>query len=98
MRTGVYETQLGLDSLLDRDDAAEWTREARHVIASFCADGVPFTAEAVRSLMETDPPNPNLWGAVFKAAAREKWIRHIGYRNATRPDAHGRPIKVWVAG
>ena len=97
MRTGALETQLGLDSLLDRDDAEEWTRKARFVIASFCAAGVPFTAEDMRQRMQSEPPAPNLVGAVFKSAASEGWIRQIGYRKARRPDAHGRVLAVWSA-
>lgn len=96
-RTGIYETQLAIDSLLDRGDASEWISQARYIMAMLCAVGADFTAESVRERMEYDPPEKNLWGAVFKAAAREGWIRRVGYTTALRPDAHGRVLSIWRA-
>lgn len=94
-RTGVYEAQLGMDSLLERAEHDEWVSKARFVISACCLAGVEFTAETVRAQMDTDPPEPYLFGAVFRAASNEGWITHVGYRKSRRPDAHGRPISVW---
>ena len=95
VRTGVLETQLAMDDLLQRAENEEWTRQARYVMSSFCRAGMEFTAETLRQRMEFDPPAANLVGAVFRAAASEGWIRLAGYRKATRPDAHGRVLSVW---
>jgi hypothetical protein len=32
---------------------------------------------------------------LFNAIAEEGWIVFMGYEKATRPEAHGRMIRVW---
>ncbi len=94
MRTGVLETQLSLDSALDRVEGHQWVEAARYAIDSFCSIGVPFTAEDVRRVAG-DPPTPSAIGALFNAVADEGWIVFVGYEKAHRPEAHGRIIRVW---
>jgi hypothetical protein len=95
VRTGQLETQLALDDLLQRAENEEWTAKARDVMSALCLAGVNFTAETVREQMLADPPSANLLGAVFRAAASEGWITHVGYVKARRPDAHARILTLW---
>jgi hypothetical protein len=95
MRTGILEGQIGMDDALRRTGPA-WAELARHAVADLCSTGATFTAEDVRRLAG-DPEAPNAIGSVFHQISDEGWIKLVGYRKSTRPDAHGRVIAVWMA-
>ena len=95
MRTGELETQLALDAELERLEHDEWVQRARFVLSSFCLAGIEFTSDDLRKTMGVEPPSPNVLGALFRSVSDEGWIRFVGYRKSTRPEAHGRPITVW---
>ena len=94
MRTGELETQLSLDAVMDRIEGDAWTLAARRCIARL-PRGTEFTAETVR-LVVGAPPVPNAIGALFHAMADQGVIVFRGYTKAARPEAHGRPIALWV--
>lgn len=94
-RTGVYETQLGMDAALAAIEDTAWAEKARFTIAAYCAAGLPFTSDDIRHTMTDAPPNPNAIGALFKKIADEGWIVMVGTVKSTRPEAHGRRIIQW---
>lgn len=71
-----------------------WKHAAALEIEALAAIGQPFTAEDVAALVGR-PTRPNAMGAAMSAAVRRGQIRRVGYRTATRPDAHARVIAVW---
>jgi hypothetical protein len=83
-----------MDDVMAGLEGTRWVADARYAVASFCSVGVPFTAEDVRRVAG-NPPSPNAIGALFNAIAEEGWIVFMGYEKATRPEAHGRMIRVW---
>lgn len=96
MRTGQLEMQMSINELVARAEHEDWVKRARFVIADLCHDAVEFTAEDVRRMVG-EPPAPNLIGALFRTIAEEGTIRQVGYQKAHRPEAHGRPIALWMA-
>ena len=80
----------------DAAEANEWKAKADFAIEQLAASGQEFTAENVR-LVAGDPSRPNAFGARFLAAKRAGLIRHVGYKNATRPSRHTHPIKIWIS-
>jgi hypothetical protein len=73
-----------------------WKAHAERVVAELATSGVEFTAETVRE--RTGHPlasHHNAFGAVLAAAARAGTIVPAGFATATRPEAHGRILRVW---
>lgn len=64
-------------------------------IADLAASGLEFDVETVRARVGPPPGHANALGGAFQAAARSGVIRCVGYRPATRPDAHRRVLRVW---
>lgn len=64
------------------------------MIAVLSRNGAEFTAEDVRQWVG-DPPHPNALGARILAAAKGGIIQCIGYRKATRREAHARVLGVY---
>lgn len=69
------------------------------VIRQLADSGEEFTAETVRELAG-DPlaSHPNALSAAMGAAAKAGLIGMVGAQTATRPEAHGRLIRVWKGG
>lgn len=91
--------QLALDTVEAHADQ-QWFAAAllRVKAASYAAD--TFSSEHVWALLDVDkigpPPEPRALGAVFRRAVRDglieatnEWVR------GTRPDSHGRPVRIW---
>lgn len=91
-----------LDEALGRVDAnadAVWKEDVLNAIHRLALTVEDFTTddvwEAVR-LNESTTHEPRAIGALMKRAADRGWIRPTPtYRKTTRPEAHGRPIRVW---
>lgn len=84
MRAVRHNTHTGWRLLVDR------------VISDLAAAGREFTAEDVRE--RSGHPlgsHDNALGAAMAAAARAGIIETVGYEQATRPEAHGRILRVW---
>ncbi len=69
-----------------------WVDDARLVAEAMCHLLGWVTAETLHAEMDDPPPGPSHWGAIFK----DKRFRPTGGRiRSTRPEAHGREIRVW---
>lgn len=91
-RTGALEAQLSMDAAME--GAEEWTARALTAIGN-ALRGWTITADYLRRGIG-DPPNPNVIGAVFRTAKRQGLIRYTGEQVlSTRPETHGRYIRVW---
>lgn len=86
-----------------RDDGAnkvtgnspnEWVALCDAIIRQLARSGEEFTAEEVR-MWCGNPPRQNAIGARFLAATKARIITRTGYRNATRPEAHARVLRVY---
>ena len=66
----------------------------------FAKAGSPFTSDSVRAML-SDAANerldafPNSIGGLFYALQKEGTIEGVGYAPSTRPEARGRPIRIW---
>jgi hypothetical protein len=72
----------------------EWVALCDAIIRQLARSGEEFTAEEVR-IWTGNPPHPNALGARFLVASKANLIRRVGYRNATRPEAHARVLRVY---
>jgi hypothetical protein len=83
--------------MVSRNTDPKWVEDCDITIRCMALSGEEFSAEDVRS-MAGDPPTPNAMGARFLQASRQGIIRRVGYRQATRPDAHARVLAVYIGG
>lgn len=81
MATAAHAAHLWTKSAIDR-----WIDERRE----------PWTTDDLRAEVEPFASSPNIIGARVNAAARRGHIERIGFRQSTRPEAHGRWITVWA--
>lgn len=72
----------------------EWVLLCDTIIRQLARSGEEFTAEEVR-MWCGEPPHHNLIGARFLVAIKAKIIVRTSYRNATRPEAHSRILRVY---
>ena len=72
-----------------------WRAIAQKTIEDLAATGGEFDAETVRDLIGGPTGSPSAIGALFRRAAREGLITHAGWRTASRPEAHCRPLRTW---
>lgn len=73
-----------------------WKRVAEKRLAELAATGREFTAEDLRERVGHPlGSHDNSMGPLFGAAARRGEIVHVGYQQATRPEAHARILRVW---
>lgn len=72
-----------------------WRAIAQKTIEDLAATGREFDAETVRDLIGGPTGSPSAIGALFRRAAREGLITHAGWRTASRPEAHCRPLRTW---
>lgn len=92
MRTGALETQLSLDAALER--AEDWSERAKTWLQRL-NPGSRLTAETLRLHVGPPPAHGDACGAVIRGASRSGVIRAVGFTSSTRPDAHGRLLRVW---
>lgn len=95
-----------IPTLFDSIDVAEqhadtqWLAQADAIVFRFAAGARPFTtddvwAELTRTGVTTH--EPRALGAVLRRFSKVGTIVPIGYRPSTRPECHGRPVRVWVS-
>lgn len=72
-----------------------WRVAAECAIDELAADGRDFDADDLHDRVGGPPGHRNAVGSLFLTAARDGKIRHVGYRQSRRPDAHARVIRVW---
>ncbi len=76
----------------------DWEADARDALERVAALGAPFDAYTLTETAELrDPPHPNQWGALFKAAARAGTIRRVGFHESRRPGRNAGVCRVWAA-
>ena len=86
-----------------RDEGIARTLEARGTWAEIILDAIKragerygvFTADEMRGLLDQEPPEPNLIGAVFMRAARLGIIEIAGDAISRRTVGHGNRVKLW---
>lgn len=87
------------DDALSRVEAGtplSWTVQARNAMRAIVGRGEPFTSDVLWGEVNTRPPEPRAMGAIFQWAMEQGMIERTGLTVAsTRPEAHGRPVRVW---
>ena len=75
----------------------DWKDEAERVIDLLAATRQHFTTDDVwQRLGHVSTHEPRAMGALMKRAANRGVIRATdGWATSTRPECHGRPIRVW---
>ena len=75
----------------------DWKDEAERVIDTLAATRQHFTTDDVwQRLGHVSTHEPRALGALMKRAASRGVIRATdGWATSTRPECHGRPIRVW---
>jgi hypothetical protein len=93
-RAGVIEavTNVGTQAALSFD--RDWSDAALDAITRLAASGRQFDADDVRDLVG-EPPSPAAMGAAFRAAARARLIRCVGFETSSRITRHGGLQRVW---
>jgi hypothetical protein len=81
--------------LEDPTTCLDWTSQALAAIESAALTGQPFDAYALTSRGLPNPPSPNMWGQLFKEAAKAKIIRKVGYHASSRPGRSRGVCAVW---
>lgn len=72
-----------------------WRVAAEAAITDLAASGGEFDAEDVRERCGAMLGKESALGGCFRAAARTGLIVAVGFREARRPEAHGRILRVW---
>lgn len=78
----------------------EWYGDALGIVAALARRGEAFTTDDVWA--QTDPTlsthEPRALGAVMRDARKRGWIVPTSeYRQSSRLECHGRPVRVWRA-
>ena len=105
----MTEQPLFTDGELARDEAIangqrgaspEWIEAATKIVTDFAERGLEFSADNIWSVMTeagVETFDGRSLGGIFRKAARDGRIRKTGrYVNTIRPEAHARPIPVWI--
>lgn len=85
---------LGSYAMTRTTDGEQWTANAQARMDELIQSGEPFTAEDVTAVVGV-APSPSAIGGLFRAKAFKDRAKPVGYTDATRPEAHGRPLRVW---
>ena len=100
MRYDVTPAERGMSRAASHAQPADLASVRMHAecLASY---GTPFTSDDVRScLSETQNERldafPHSLGAVFYGLHKEGTILPVGWTMATRPEARGRGLRLWV--
>lgn len=87
-------TAPNLEQVVDETDPW-WRASAMQALTDLAATGRPFDAYDITELGVVDPPHPNHWGALFRAAATAGTIVHAGWHRSRRPGRAGGVCSVW---
>jgi hypothetical protein len=75
-----------------------WEVDAREALERVAKLGHPFDAYDLTQRAELrEPPHHNMWGPVFREAAKDGVIRWVGARKSRRPQRRGSLVSVWRA-
>ena len=98
MKQGSLLKREGMAKVASRN--ADFLRHARLLALRYAGENLTVTSDDVRRLWDgrsgwyngPQPSHRNAWGNLFNDP-RFEWTGR--YTTSTRPEAHGRPIKVW---
>lgn len=71
-----------------------WHDDAVNMITAYAESGLDFTAEDLRRSIRP-APNPNDYGAAFRAACQTGLIAVTGYKESSEPSRKGGLIRIW---
>ena len=97
--SGEALAQEGMRRAEDNADEG-WLRAARLELSALISGGEPWTTDTIWYRLErlgVRTHEPRALGALIRQAAKAGLIQRSGYTPTTRPEAHARPIPVWVA-
>ncbi|MFD1505272.1 hypothetical protein ACFSBG_06245 [Georgenia yuyongxinii] len=83
-----------LQPVLDNTDPW-WRDSAERALQDLAATGRTFDAFDLTEMGVIDPPHPNHWGALFRAAASAGTIEVAGYHKSRRPGRAGGVCAFW---
>lgn len=93
---GIQRGTQGADAALHGHaltyDSTEWRTKAEARLDALIERGTDFTAEDVTDVVGA-APSPNAIGGLFKA--HKARMAAVGWTTASRPQAHGRGLRVW---
>lgn len=72
------------------DFACDWVKIR---MRSFTCDDLRRDYEAIN----TPPAQPKIYGGVFNSLVKENRILPNGFSSSTRPEAHGRILRMWIS-
>ena len=76
----------------------EWGADARKALEQVAKLGKPFDAYDLTEKAELrNPPHGNMWGPVFRQAAKDGVIRRVGFVESRRPGRRHGVCRVWKA-
>lgn len=95
------------DALRARDEGARaaenslftgWRLWAEHELDRLAESGERFTADDLRAVVGAPPDGEHVngIGGLFLRASQRGRIESLGFRTSQRPEARGRPLRVWV--
>lgn len=81
---------------LEDPNAPDWTSQALAAIEAAALAGEPFDAFSLTQKGLPLPPHHNMWGSLFRKAARAKIIRKVGSHESERPSRARGLCRVWL--
>lgn len=72
-----------------------WADGARRGLEHLASLGAPFTADDLRTLIVNDPPHPNHWGLIFRAAKRDGIIYEVTTTISRAQSRRSGLIRAW---
>lgn len=79
-------------------DDLDWSADAHDALLRVAAEGKPFDAYTLTERAELrEPPHPNMWGTLFRQAARDGLIRRVGFHESRRPGRRSGICRIWKA-
>jgi len=89
----------GQDSVLAHE-SAEWRQEALALLFEFTRTATEFHADDFKAYCDRnglrEPHHRNVWGSLYSAAARKRWIEKTGrYAASQTPESHAHHYVIW---
>ena len=104
MSTGPALRDSGVADVLAADCSVtrDYARLVRQAVDTFAGMDVDITAETIRGWIEATypgarPHSPNVISGAMKALAEAGRLVQVGWREASRPEARARVLRVWRA-
>lgn len=82
------------------NEKQRWRDEAMSLLEQFAGTRPEFNADEFRTFAKERglgiPHHVNVWGSLFTAAARKKWIANSGrYSTSSTPASHAHHLIIW---